>query len=176
MELRTDRLILRELGESDATRLFEIESAPGVNRYLTRAYEHEDDVLDYVRGNIVAMQQVPRRIYDFAVTLDGRMIGRCGFGRTEGELRDAMVWYVLDPAHHGQGFATEAARAVIAFGFEELGLHRIWADVDPRNPPSLRVCQRLGMRQEAHHIENVWIRDEWCDTVIYAMLKREWQT
>jgi RimJ/RimL family protein N-acetyltransferase len=96
--------------------------------------------------------------------------------RDDKQPADAMFWYVLDPAHHGQGYATEAARALLAYSFGELGLHRVWADVDPRNPASMRVCERLGMRKEAHHIENVFIRDEWCDTVIYAMLRREWHS
>ena len=85
-----------------------------------------------------------------------------------------MFWYVLDPSAHGHGYATEAARALLAFSFGELALHRVWADVDPRNPPSVRVLERLGLRKEAHHLENVEIRGEWCDTVIYAMLRREW--
>jgi RimJ/RimL family protein N-acetyltransferase len=175
MELRTDRLILRELVESDAQRLFEIESQPRVNRYLTRMYEHVDEVLEYVRGIVVESREVPRLTFDFAVTKGGQMIGRCGMHRDDKQPADAMFWYVLDPAHHGQGYATEAARALLAYSFGELGLHRVWADVDPRNPASMRVCERLGMRKEAHHIENVFIRDEWCDTVIYAMLRREWQ-
>lgn len=176
MQLVTDRLILRELVESDARRFFEIETAPGVSRYLTRFYHHEDDALEYVRGMMVEAQEVPRLAFDLAITFHGEMIGRCGMKRDDAEPADAMFWYVLHPAHHGQGYATEAARALIAYAFEELRLHRVWADVDPRNPASLRVCERLGLRKEAHHIENVYIRDEWCDTVIYAMLRREWQT
>ena len=95
-------------------------------------------------------------------------------------LQNGSVVYrqrvVYDPAVHGKGYATEAARALVAFAFEDLKLHRVWADADPRNPPSMRVMERLGMRKEAHHVENVCIRDEWCDSVIYAMLRREWET
>ena len=176
MELATDRLVLRELVEADAARFFAIETAPGVSRYLTRIYEREDQALEYIRGIMVEAHEVPRLAFDFAVTRGGEMIGRCGMKRDDGQPADAMIWYVFDPAHHGHGYATEAARALMAYAFEELKLHRVWADVDPRNPASLRVCERLGMRKEAHHIENVFIRDEWCDTVIYAVLRREWPT
>jgi ribosomal-protein-alanine N-acetyltransferase len=174
VQLVSDRLILRELAETDATRFLKIETAPGVGRYLTRLYHHPDEALEYIRGIMVEAQEVPRLAFDFAVTLNGEMIGRCGMKRDASQPADAMFWYVFDPAHHGQGYATEAARALLAYAFEELRLHRMWADVDPRNPASLRVCERLGLRKEAHHIENVFIRDEWCDTVIYAMLRREW--
>lgn len=176
MQLATDRLILRELVERDARRIFEIESIPEVGRYLMTIPECVEDSEEYVRGLIVEATEVPRRAFDFAVTVrgDDRLVGRCGMKRSDSDLRDAMFWYVLDPAVHGHGYATEAARALLAFAFGELALHRMWADVDPRNPPSLRVLERLGLRKEAHHVENVEVRGEWCDTVIYAMLRREW--
>lgn len=176
MQLATDRLILRELVESDAARIFEIERIPEVGRYLIRYAERIEEAEEYVRGIIAESAELPRRVFDFAVTVrgDDRLVGRCGMKRSDGELRDAMFWYMLDPAVHGHGYATEAARALLAFAFGELALHRVWADADPRNPASLRVMERLGMRKEAHHVENVEIRGEWCDSVIYAMLRREW--
>ena len=176
MQLATDRLILRELAESDAQRLLEIESAPAFGRYVERYSETLGEAEIYVRGVVVESQQLPRLVYDFAVLLDGVMIGRCGMKRGDTEPRAAMLWYAIDSAHQGQGYAVEAARAVLRFAFEELGLHRVWADADPRNAASVRVMERIGMRREAHHVENVCIRGEWCDSVICAMLKREWQS
>ena len=177
MQLATDRLILRELVEGDAPRIHEIEAMPSVWRYLSKFPETEDEAAEYVRGILVEATDVPRLVFDFAVTVRGndRLIGRCGMKRGDSEPRDAMIWYVLDPAHHGHGYATEAARALLDFAFGELRLHRAYADVDPRNPSSVRVCERLGMRKEAHHVENVCIRGEWCDSLIYAMLRREWE-
>ena len=176
MQLATDRLILREIVEADAQRVFEIESTPGAGRYVERFSESLHDAEVFVRGIIVEAQQQPRLVYDFAVVRDGVMIGRCGFKRGESEPRMAMLWYAIDAAHQGHGFATEAARAVLRFAFEDLGLHRVWADADPRNAASVRVMERLGMRREAHHLEHVCIRGEWCDSVICAMLRREWPT
>src|SRR5688572_14444540 len=140
MQLATDRLILRELAERDAERLFAIESRPDVNRYLMSIPARVDDSLAYVRRIMADADKMPRRVYDFAVTLrgDDTLVGRCGM-HSDDDPRSAMIWYTLDPAVHGQGYATEAARALVAFAFEELKLHRVWADVDPRNPPSLRV-------------------------------------
>lgn len=177
MELATDRLILRELAERDAPRICEIEATPGVGRYLSRFADTLEGAHEYVQGILAEARLLPRLVFDFAVTVrgDDRLLGRCGMKRGDSEPRDAMIWYVFDPAYHGNGYATEAARALVDFAFRDLHLHRVWADADPRNPASLRVMQRLGMRQEAHHIENVFIRDEWCDSVIYAMLRREWE-
>ncbi len=175
MQVATERLILRELVESDAEAIYRIESQPDVARYQSRDLASLEEAQQYVAGSIAAGALLPRRVYDLAITLGGRMIGRCGMAREEGEPRQAMVWYVLDPACHGHGYATEAARALIDFAFDELGVHRMAADVDPRNLPSVRVCERLGMRREAHLVENVWIRGAWCDSAIYAVLKREWR-
>lgn len=174
MELRTERLLLRELEESDAQRMSEIEALPEVWRYSTGDRRTLAEADEYICGLITEASVIPRRVFDFAITLDGHYIGRAGFKRSDTELRDAMLWYSLDPVHQRKGYATEAVRALVKFAFESLGLHRVWADADPRNPPSIRVMERLGMRREAHHIENVCIRDEWCDSVIYAMLRREW--
>ena len=175
MELATDRLILRELAQRDAPRIFEIESLPEVARYLIHA-KSEDEALAYVREMMMSADAEARFVFDFAVTERGndRLIGRCGM-KLDDDPRGAMLWYVLDPAVQGRGYATEATRRVIELAFEELDLHRVWADVDPRNVPSIRVAERLGMRKEAHHVENVCIDDEWCDTLIYAMLRREWK-
>ncbi len=176
MQLGTERLVLRELVEGDARALFAIESDVTVTRYLSRQFKSLDETEEYLAGSIMAGVAVPRLAYDFAVTVrggDDALIGRCGMKRGDSEPREAMIWYVLAPAHQGNGYATEATRALIAFAFETLGLHRVYADLDPRNPSSVRVLEKLGLRKEAHHVENVSIYGEWCDTLIYAMLRRE---
>ena len=68
----------------------------------------------------------------------------------------------------------EAARAVLELAFNELGLHRASAVLDPRNDSSAALCTRLGMREEAHFVEDAWFKGAWGDTAIYAILDREW--
>jgi RimJ/RimL family protein N-acetyltransferase len=68
----------------------------------------------------------------------------------------------------------EAARLVVDFAFRELKMHRVFVDIDPRNTASVRIAEKLGMRREAWLVENVWSKGEWCDSVIYALLEREW--
>ena len=104
-----------------------------------------------------------------------RMIGRCGLKITDPESREGALWYVLHPALWGRGYITEAARALLAFGFTELDLHRVFVDCDPENIGSARVAEKLGMRREAHFVENAWLKGEWRDSLIYALLDREWR-
>ncbi|MGZ3461489.1 MAG: GNAT family N-acetyltransferase [Archangium sp.] len=175
--LTTPRLLLREFEEDDWRATHPYESDPEVARYAFHDIRTPAESRDYILRVMAQARETPRHVYDFAVVLrDGnRLIGRCGMRITDPELREAMLWYVLDRSQWGRGFITEAARAVVDFGFGTLGLHRVWADCDPRNPASFRVMEKLGMRQEAHFRENVFLKGEWCDSLIYALLDREWR-
>jgi RimJ/RimL family protein N-acetyltransferase len=89
--------------------------------------------------------------------------------------RQAEIGWVLNPAYHGRGLATEAARELLVLAFAELRMHRVWAQLDPRNDASVRLCERLGMRREAYFREDIWFKGEWGDTAVYALLAAEWQ-
>lgn len=175
MQLVTPRLTLRELEESDwrAAQLYE--SDPDVVRYQSHDVRSPEESLAYIQSSIVATRAAPRVVYDLAITLkpDGSVIGRCGM-RIE-EPRQAMIWFIANPEYWGQGYVTEASRALLEHAFDRLGLHRVYGDCDPRNPASARVMEKLGMRREAHFRENAWIKGEWCDSLIYALLEREWR-
>jgi RimJ/RimL family protein N-acetyltransferase len=81
---------------------------------------------------------------------------------------------MFDPAEQGKGYATEAARAFLRVAFEEFGFHRVIGRTEPRNTASARVLEKLGMRQEAHLVENEYVKGEWQSELVYAMLDREW--
>ncbi len=82
---------------------------------------------------------------------------------------------MLHRDHHGQGYATEAARALLGYGFEELDLHRIIATCQPENPASYRVMEKLGMRREGHFRQCIDRgQGVWWDEYFYALLKDEW--
>jgi ribosomal-protein-alanine N-acetyltransferase len=171
--LRTSRLLLREFVAADLPPLRAIESSPDVLRHMTYARSSEADYDAFLRDCAGYAAADPRESWELAVVADDVTIGRCGL-KLEDRRRQAMVWYLLDPACWGRGYATEAVGALLAFAFEELGLHRVYADVDPSNAASARVCERVGMRREAWFVENVEIRGAWCDTWIYGLLHREW--
>jgi RimJ/RimL family protein N-acetyltransferase len=64
---------------------------------------------------------------------------------------------------------------LIAFGFEAMGFHRVIGRAEARNTASVRVLEKLGMRREAHLVENEWVKGEWQSEVVYAMLEHEWR-
>jgi RimJ/RimL family protein N-acetyltransferase len=84
------------------------------------------------------------------------------------------VGFIFDRAHQGRGYATEAARAFLAFAFERMGFHRVIGRAEARNVASARVLEKLGMRREALFQENEWVKGEWQSEVVYAILDHEW--
>jgi RimJ/RimL family protein N-acetyltransferase len=86
----------------------------------------------------------------------------------------AEIGWTIHPDFAGQGYMTEAAGALLEIAFGTLGLHRVFAQLDPRNDPSIALCRRLGMREEAYFVEDLWFKGAWGDTAIYAILDREW--
>lgn len=89
--------------------------------------------------------------------------------------RQGEIGYIFHPDYGGRGYATEAAEVMLRLGFDELGLHRIMGRLDARNGRSARVLERLGMRREAHLVQNEFVKGEWTDEVVYATLADEWR-
>jgi RimJ/RimL family protein N-acetyltransferase len=175
--ITTDRLLLRPFTPGDLTALHAYESLPEVARYLY--WEPRD--LDAVRAFLD--RKITRAAIleegdplDLAVTLreSGELIGTTLLVWTSRDHRQGEIGYVLNPAHHGHGYATEAAREMLRLGFDELGLHRIVGRLDARNTASARVLEKLGMRREARLVDNERVKGEWATELVYAMLESEW--
>jgi len=177
MDLHTPRLLLREFVEGDAAEANRYEADPVVVRYAPHGVRSLADSLAYIQAVRTQPRAKPGRVFEYAIVQHdtGRLIGRCGMKLSDAEQSEAMLWYLLAQDAWGQGYATEAARAVIGFGFEELRLHRIFVDIDPRNRASLRVAERLGLRREGHFVETSWSKGEWTDSVVFALLDREYR-
>lgn len=177
IRIETERLVIRELRGDDWRGIHAVESLPAVNRY--QAYDaHTDQASrDLVERAEREAAKDPRVLYDLTVTRrdDDRVLGRGGLKRSGHELLVGEMWCVLAPADHGQGIVTEAARAIFELAFGTLGMHRLFGDCDPRNVASARLMERLGMKREAHHVQNVWAKGEWCDSWVYALLADEWR-
>ncbi|UCG93307.1 MAG: GNAT family N-acetyltransferase [candidate division WOR-3 bacterium] len=105
-----------------------------------------------------------------------KVIGHVGIGVIKtGEHRQGMIGWLLGRKYQGQGFATEAVRALVTAGFDQMGLHRIFARTGKDNERSWRLMERLGMRREAHFRESHVMKGEWRDEFIYAILCDEWR-
>lgn len=174
--LTTGRLRLRELVEEDWRDARAIDGDPEVARYQSCDATDEAGSRAYLARAVLGARAQPRRVYELAITIgdEGRFLGRVGLGIERVEHRDAQLWFVLRRDLWGRGIVSEAVAAMLGFGFSQLGLHRIWGDADPRNVGSLRVMEKQGMRKEGHLRENWWLKGEWCDSLIYAMLERDW--
>jgi len=176
MQIETERLILREFVQADWQSMADWWRDPRYQRY----YPEREDIDAVVRGLVdmfvEAQAEEPRRRWQLAIARkdDGRMIGDVGIRVNAPEHREANIGYELHPDEWGQGFATEAATAIVRFGFEDLELHRIWAEVNADNVASTRVLTKLGMQREARFREHQWFKNRWWDTEIYAILDREW--
>ncbi len=109
-----------------------------------------------------------------AVELAGRVVGDVIMKFGPRVHRQGEVGWIVHPDIGGNGYATEAARAFISTAFAEWDLHRVFAQLDPRNEASARLCERLGMRKEAHLRDESWFKGEWGDLATYAVLESEW--
>jgi RimJ/RimL family protein N-acetyltransferase len=104
-----------------------------------------------------------------------RFIGEVVLRLTSTVSRQGEVGWSVHPDAQGRGYGTEAAREMLRLGFEELGLHRIIAECDPRNEASIKVMEKLGMRREAHHLDAMFLKGEWVGSMVYAILASEWR-
>jgi RimJ/RimL family protein N-acetyltransferase len=175
MDLTTERLRLRDFLESDLQRLFAIESDPVVVRYQSYAPKTAEECRAYIARDLGARED--RTCFDLAVTQkdSGLLIGRLGLNVIEPERQIGELWFVLDRALWGHGLMPEAARRIVDFGFREKLLRRVFLECDPRNRGAARLAEKLGMMREGHLREHGLYKGEWCDSLVYGVLAREWR-
>lgn len=176
--LHTKHLLLRDLVADDWPAVHEYATDPEVVRYMPWGPNTEQQTRDFISSAISQQQEMPRRQYELAVILKEKdqLIGCCGLRLSRPEHKGGDFGYCFNRQFWGQGYATQAARAIVEFGFRRCGLHRIFATCDARNNASRRVLERLGMRREGHFLQDKWERQQWTDTFLYAILADEWQT
>ena len=175
--LQTERLMLREFEEDDWLAVHEYASDPDVVKFMTWGPNTEEQTRDFVARQIASQREEPRNHYGLAVVLkrQNRLMGSIALNVSSPANRGGWIGYSLARQFWGHGYATEAARAVVAFGFEQLDMHRIFATCDPENVASARVLEKIGMRREGHLREHEWLRGKWRDSYLYAILQHEWE-
>lgn len=173
---RTGRLVLRPFRPGDEAGVLAYRRRADVCRYIPADPMTEATAPAFVADRMTAtrIEADGDRIV-FAVELDGLVIGDVLVRTGQVADRQAEIGWVFNPDFHGHGYATEAARELVRLSFDELGMHRVWAQLDPRNTASARLCERLGMRHEAHLRQDMWLKGEWTDSAIFAILETEWR-
>jgi RimJ/RimL family protein N-acetyltransferase len=163
---------LRPLRPDDLPALHAIRSREDVVRWLYWDAPTEAQTQAWIEG---VLARPPETGTALAVELreSGAPIGHVNL-IVDAANRQGEIGFLFHPDHQGRGYATEAGRALLAVAFEEYGLHRVYGRLEPRNEASARVLEKLGMRREAHLIENEWVKGEWQSECVYALLAREW--
>jgi RimJ/RimL family protein N-acetyltransferase len=181
--IATERLTLRLMVPADVDDIFSYQSREDVCRYLLFEPRTRNEVEERVAKHAASTTLEKDGDYlQLALELPAtqeapaRVIGDSYFTISNLENSRGEIGWTLHPDFAGRGYAAEAARAVLDLAFREIRLHRVYADLDPRNDSSIALCKRLGMREEAFFVKDLWFKGEWADTGIYAILREEWLT
>ena len=150
-------------------------SDPEVCRYQGFEPGSLDDVeafIDRVQANAF---DTPGSWFQFGIRLQesGVLVGDLGTHVMAEDPRQVEIGVTLAPAHQGQGLATEAVSCLLGHLLGPVGKHRVFASVDPRNVPCIKLLERVGMRQEAHVRQSLWLKGEWVDDMVFGILASE---
>jgi ribosomal-protein-alanine N-acetyltransferase len=174
VELHGQQVMLREFTSGDLAGSLPIVGDDEVTNWLSFDSRDEGQARVMLDGIVTRARQQPRTEYYLAVALpaDRAVIG---FARLDlAGVRAAKLGFAIRRSAWGRGYATDAARTLITFGFGELGLHRISAAAGPDNAGSLAVINRLGMTCEGRIRDHVFTNGAWRDSLLYSLLASEW--
>src|SRR3569833_910749 len=170
MELRTSRLLLREFCAGDRAAVLAFAGDAEVTRYTDWEPICLHDTIAVLTEVVQDSRSLPRSRFGLAVVdrEDERLIGSIELRITSESHARGEMGYVLGSAWWGRGYASEAAAALLRFGFDELGLHRISATCEPDTAASARVLTKIGFHREGHLRDHLYLIGRWRDRLIYA--------
>jgi [ribosomal protein S5]-alanine N-acetyltransferase len=175
VELHGQLVMLREFTGDDLADVLAVVGDDAVTSWLSFDSRSEDEAVVMLHGIVTRARQIPRLEYYLAVTLpeDRVVIGFARLGLAG--VQAAKLGFAIRHSHWGHGYATDAARTLITFGFGQLGLHRISAAAGPENAASIAVVKRLGMTHEGRIRDHVHTNGAWRDSLLYSLLSSEWE-
>jgi len=174
--IETDRLVLRPFAPEDFPAYAAYHVRTDVYRYLYASPPDRETLQRQYTAVIRPVFAKEGDVFKLAVvTKDGgQVVGEVLLKFANENALQGEVGYIFDPSYAGKGFATEATKAIIDYGFRHLGLHRIFARLDTANTGSIGVVERLKLRREAHFLQNDRFSGIWGDEFVYAILSHEW--
>ena len=175
IELPGQHVILRDFRPDDATAALQVVGDDAVTQWLSFDSRDLAGAEAMIDGAIERAQHQPRTEFYLAVVLPehDELIG---FARLAyAGVQAAKLGYAIRADQWGHGYATDATRTIVDFGFTELKLHRISAAIGPDNKGSIRIAERLGMRLEGRIRDHVFTNGQWRDSALYAVLAQEWK-
>ena len=174
--IETPRLVLRRIEDRDRHAIFGMFSDLETTRFWgSPPWTRPEQAAPWIDRVHAAFES--REAIRWAITLRdaGVFVGTCTFFSVDSQNRRAEIGYILDRARWSQGFMREALTASLAYGFGEFGLHRVEADIDPRNLASVRTLEHLGFAREGLFRERWRVGDEVTDSLMMGLLAHEWR-
>jgi len=169
MFIKTNRLLIREFEVQDWQAVYEYTSNPNVMKYIPEGVFNEEQAKKFVSEN----SGEKAKHFPIILLSEHMVIGHIVFHQYFGDHTYEIGW-ILNPSYYNNGYASEAARAVLDYGFKEMKLHRIIATCQPENIPSYKVMEKIGMRREGYFKKCIPHNDEWWDEYYYSVLDEEW--
>jgi [ribosomal protein S5]-alanine N-acetyltransferase len=173
--LNTERLLLRDYVVTDWQSVHEYACDPDVIKYLDWGPNTVAESQTFIDRVMEVNQAKPRFGFELAVVLkeQSRMIGGGTVYIINPKYREGSIGYCLNKQFWGQGFATEIAKTLLKFAFFELKLHRVFATAHPDNIASANILRKIGMKHEGRLRDHKFVRGNWRDTDVYALLESE---
>lgn len=175
----TARLNYRPLTPADAEAVHSYQSLEIAVRYVpfaTRTLEQVGEALNRQVSKPELADAGQFVIFGAWNIAEQRLIGQFNLGVDLLDPKSGSFGYLVHPDHWRQGYAFEASRELLRHAFADRGFHRVTAQIDVRNQPSINLAEKLGMRREATHIDHDRLKGELVSEHIYALLAREWKS
>ena len=173
----TERLYVRDFKPDDLDEFHKLAQNPDIYKYMPWGPNSEEDTRNFIQMSIEQGSKESRRFFDVPIILkETHLIVGCIGMRVSSFLhKKADMGYWIKKELWGQGFATEATLGILNFGFQKLKMNKIYATADPENPASIRVLEKIGMKKEGYLKEDMCIRGEYRNSVLMAILKKEFK-
>ncbi len=174
--LETKHLILRPFRRDDLPHMQRYAVRPEFYRYLFIPKQTPETVAVFLESKLSRQASGRPEKCEFAVEFKdvGHIVGTIRLGGVDAEHGSGALGFALDTEYQGCGLMTEAVHKLMDYGFNNLGLHRIWATADIENSASWRLMERVGMRREGELRHNKNVRGNWRDSYLYAVLEPEY--
>jgi RimJ/RimL family protein N-acetyltransferase len=161
---------------TDLVEVHEYAADVDVCRYMVHGPNTIEESKQFLEMAIAEIGRIPcQNLHLAIVNKSDELIGACALGNISQKHLDADLGYCLNKHYWNMGYATEAAKALVEYGFSVMKLHRIHATCRPANVGSARVLQKAGMQLEGHLRENLFLRGKWEDSLMYAVLISGWK-
>jgi len=172
LEFTTERLTIRPFQSTDLQDVFAIYNDEDTCKFLLHNKWTQEDMQERFNKKLANSVLSKESKLSLAVIYETKVVGDLSVWYTD--MKDTVeIGYGFSNEVAGKGLATEAVSTLVNKLFSEFNVHRIQANLDARNTASQKLCERIGMRKEAHFIQNYWNKNEWTDSFVYGMLSSD---